>query len=188
MRTLVSPDTPDQLARLATDLERRWPGLRAPVVRCWNDHPVVILDRGMPWLYGPAERDPLMSRSGSVVVPRGPRRALRAMAAAGLRFPALVIAHELEPTGVARSLLPLLQEGPRACTDEVARALVGPAPAHPGVSRAVRLLDRAVGGAGSRAGAVLDLMRDPIVFGVVAPGPLVNGAPSLHVPLVAWRW
>lgn len=184
-----SPDTGEKLTPLAANLAQQWPDLPAPVVRSWSDHPVVTLDRGAPWLYRPVDRDPLMSHPGSVRLPRRSLRQLRAMAAAGVRFPALVIAHELDPTGPARSLLPLLQDGPRTCTDEVARALVGPAPPHPSVTLVARLLARIVGGPpAARAGLVLDRLIDPIVFGVVAPGRLVHGAPSLWYPLVPWMW
>lgn len=193
MRTLVrprnesfSPGTWKKLAPLATNIEQRWPDLPVPVARSWSDHAVVTLERGRLWLYGPVDRDPLMSHPGSVTLPRHPRRQLRAMAAGGLRFPALVIAHELDPGGPARSLFPLLQDGPRTCTDEVARALVGPAPAHPGLTRVARLIARIVGGPpAAREGLFLSSLLDPIVFGVVAPGPLVHGAPSLWYSLVA---
>jgi hypothetical protein len=185
----ISPDTWEDLTPLATSLERQWPDLPVPIARHWSDHPVVSLDGGTPWLHGPLERDPLMGHSGPIVLPRRPRRQLRKMAAAGLRFPALVIAHELDPTGPVRSLLALLQDGPRTCTDDVARKLVSPIPAHPGATRAAALFDRLVGGdTVAWAGQALDVLLDPIVFGVVAPGPLVHGSPSLWYPLVAWRW
>ena len=88
-----------------------------------------------------------------------------------------------------RSLLPLLADGPRTCTDEVARELVGPVPDHPGVARTVGILDALVGGdALAWAGDALERLLDPVVFGVVAPYGLVHGAPAAFQPLVAWRW
>jgi hypothetical protein len=180
----------DELTRLAADLERQWPQLPPPVVLPWSDHPVVALDRGTPWLYGPADRDPLRGRNGEAIVPRRQRRELARIAATRTRFDAVAVAHELDAHGPVRELLPLLQDGPRTCTHEVARALVGPVPAHPTVTRVAGALGRMVGGLGSAAwaGGVLDLLLDPIVLGVVGPYGLAHGTPAVFQPLTAWRW
>jgi hypothetical protein len=122
------------------------------------------------------------------VLPRRQRRELRRIASAGPRFDAVAIAHELDADGPAGVLLPLLADGPRTCTDAVAQELVGPVPVHRGVARAVATLDAVLGGdALARAGAILDRLLDPIVFGVVAPDGLVHGTPAVFQPLVAWR-
>ncbi|MHA6621405.1 hypothetical protein [Pseudonocardia sp. DLS-67] len=178
-----------ELTQLAGSVRRNWPHLPAPIALEWSDLPVVAMDRGTPWLYGPADRDPLMGAGGPAALPRGQRRRLEEVAASGPRFQAVAIAHELDPDGPARSLLPLLRNGPRTCTDEVARELVGPAPAHPGVVRAAGLLDSLCSGAAPAAAArALDALLDPIVFGVLATAPLVRGTPSLWFPIAVWRW
>jgi hypothetical protein len=190
IRAEGSADTSSrELAHLAASVRRNWPQLPSPITLEWSDRPVVALDRGAPWLFGPVDRDPLMGPGGPAALPRRQRRRLEEVAASGPRFDAVAIAHELDPDGPVRSLLPLLRHGARACTDEVARELVGPAPAHPGVVRAARLLDSLFGGAGPAAAArALDALLDPIVFGVLAPAPLVPGTPSLWFPLAVWRW
>lgn len=147
---------------------REWP---------WSEQPVVVLDRGRPWLYGPVERDPLMTRRGHVALPWQEVRRLRARAAVGPAFQRVAIAHELDPDGPAADLLPALAAGPRTCTDAVARVLVGPQPAHPVVRRAARMLSQAA-----------EKVLDPIVFGVVGSPALVHGRPALWYPLAAWRW
>lgn len=178
-----------ELAQLASSVRRNWPHLPAPIALEWSDLPVVALDRGAPWLYGPADRDPLMGVGGPAALPRRQRRQLEDVAASGPRFQAVAIAHELAPDGPARPLLPLLRNGPRTCTDDVARELVGPAPAHPGVVRAAGLLDTLFGGgAPATAARALDALLDPIVFGVLAPAPLVHGTASLWYPIAVWRW
>jgi hypothetical protein len=177
------------LAQLAGSVRQNWPSLPAPIVLEWSDRPVVVMDRGAPWLYGPADRDPLMGVGGPAALPRRQRRKLEEVAASGPRFQAVAIAHELDPDGPARSLLPLLRHGPRQCTEDVARELVGPAPGHPGVVRATGLLDSLFGGAAPAAAArALDALLDPIVFGVLAPAPLAPGTPSLWFPVAVWRW
>jgi hypothetical protein len=181
--------TRDELARVIAELERQWPQLPPPIVLPCSDHPVVGLDGDAPWLYAFAEQDPLRDENGVAVLPRRQRRQLRRIAATGARFDAVAVAHELDRNGRVRSLVPLLADGPRTCTDEIARALVGTVPAHPGVARAAGLLDSLVGGdALAWTGAALDRLLDPIVFGVAAPFGLAHCVPAVFQPLVAWRW
>jgi hypothetical protein len=179
----------DELARVIADLAQQWPQLPPPIVLSCSDRPVVGLDGGTPWLYAFAQHDPLRDARGVDVVPRRQRRQLRRIAAAGPRFDAVAVAHELDVNGPVRSLMAELADGPRTCTDEVARALVGSVPTHPGVSRAAGMLDALLGGdALAWAGDALDRLLDPILFGVVAPYGLVHGLPGVFQPLVAWKW
>jgi hypothetical protein len=181
--------TRNDLERVIAALERQWPHLPAPVVLPWSDQQAIALDRGTPFIYGPVDTDPQMGVGGPAVLPRRQRRQLARIAATGARFDAIGVAHELDPEGPARSLLPLLCDGPRTCSETVARDLVGPVPAHPGVTRAVGALAALVGrDAAARAARALDRLLDPVIFGVVAPSPLTHGAPSVWQPLVAWRW
>ncbi len=177
------------LERVIAELERQWPELPAPIVLPWSDQQAVALDRATLWMYGPANTDPLMGDRGPAVLPRRQRRQLARIAASGVRFDAIGVAHELDPDGPARDLVPPLEGGPRTCSEAVARELVGPVPAHPGVARAVGALEAlARGDVPARATRMLDRLLDPVVFGVVAPWPLVHGVPSVWQPLVAWRW
>ena len=178
--------TRNELARLTADLERRFPELPPPIVLPWSDQQAVALDRGRPWMYGPAATDPLMGERGPAVLPRPQRRQLARIAATGARFDAIGVAHELDPDGPAKDLLPLLGDGPRTCSEAVARELVGPAPPHPGLAATVRALETLV--RVDVSARVLDRLLDPVVFGVVAPWPLTHGVPSVWQPLVAWRW
>ncbi len=187
--TTLDVGTRDEFARVIAALEQQWPQLPSPIVLPCSDYPVVGLDGGTPWLYAFAQHDPLRGANGVAVLPRRQRHELRRIAAAGSQFDAVAVAHELDVNGPARSLMAELSDGPRTCTDEVARALVGPVPAHPGVSRAAGMLDALFGGdALAWAGAALDRLLDPILFGVVAPFGLVHGLPGVFQPLVAWKW
>jgi hypothetical protein len=163
------------------DLGRRFPQLQAPRRFAWSEQPVVVLDQGVPWLYGPVERDPLMTTRGRVALPRREIKRLRALAALDVPFQRLAIAHELDPDGPAADIVPMLGDGPRTCTDAVARALVGPQPVHPWVRRTVQVFDAA-------ARRAAEEVLDPILFGVVGDPDLVHGCPALFYPLAAWRW
>jgi len=156
----------------------------------WTETPLVSIDRsGVPWVIGPAEHDPLRSVRGRTVIPRKQRAQLKRIAKLGIPFQRLAIAHELDRQGPVRQLLPALRTQPQPCTQEVARVLVGEVPAHPGVTRAVTVLDAAVSGTTSALGinAVVSVL-DPIIFGVIAPTPPRHGHLCLWYPLIAWRW
>ena len=103
----------------------------------WVEQPVLVLDRGMPWVYGPVEHDPGMTERG-MVLPRPVIRRLTELAALQLPFQRLAIAHELDPEGPVAGYLPALEAGPRPCTAAEARTLVGPPPVHPALRRAPR--------------------------------------------------
>jgi hypothetical protein len=192
----TQPAPPTRAARAAlTDLadhvEFLCPYLRDPRMITWTDSLVLALDGGVPWVFGPAERDPHLGRRGRTVLPRAARSRLAKIATYRVTFRAVTIAHELDAEGPVGDLLHQLASGPQPCSDETARQLTGAVPAHPTVFRAVRLLDQAVHGATSSAQAPARLIGrtlDPIVFGVVAPEPLQPGDASLWYPLTAWRW
>jgi hypothetical protein len=181
-----------ELAELSVQINQMWPSLPEPLPLAWTETPLISIDRsGVPWIIGPAEHDPLRTASGRTVIPYKQRAQLKRVAKLGVPFQRLAIAHELDPEGPVRELLPALRTQPQTCSNELARALVGEVPAHPGVTRAVMVLDAAVSGATSAVGinAVVSVL-DPIIFGVIAPAlaPPRHGYLCLWYPLVAWRW
>jgi hypothetical protein len=191
MRTgpdVIEPRTLHALAGLERDLRRGWPDLPEPLVLPWTEEPLLLLDQRVPCLCAPVERDPLATRGGHTVLPRKQLRRLTELAERGLPFQRLAIAHELDATGPVHHLLPQLTTGPRTCTDAVARAVLGPLPAHPGLTRAAGALARLTGGAAAGALAAAEFLLDPILFGVLAPGEPEHGRPSLWTPLLVWRW
>jgi hypothetical protein len=123
------------------------------------------------------------------VIPRKQRARLKRIAELGVPFQRLAIAHELDPEGPVQKLLPALRTSPQPCTNEVAREFVGDVPAHPGVTRAVGVIDAAVRGATSAVAinAIVNAL-DPIIFGIIAPTPPQGRQLCLWYPLVAWRW
>ena len=179
-----------ELAELSVQINQMWPSLPEPLPLAWTETPLVSIDRsGVPWVIGPAEHDPLQSTRGRTVIPHKQRAKLKRIAKLGVPFQRLAIAHELDPQGPVRQLLPALRAAPQPCTNELARVLAGDVPAHPGVTRAVIVLDAAVSGATAAVGinAVASVL-DPIIFGVIAPTPPRHGQLCLWYPLVAWRW
>ncbi len=176
------------LTDLDAGLHRAWPELSPSLVLPWSAWPVLACDPdGRVWVYGPAERDPL-ARDGRTVVPRAQRTALAALAERGAPFQRVAVAHELDPEGPVRPLLPALAGGPRRCTDAVARAVTGAPPAPPRTARTLRGLDGLLRGGRRALAAAADQLLDPIVFGVLGPRPPAEGEPCLWVPVVAWRW
>jgi hypothetical protein len=121
------------------------------------------------------------------VLPRAQRRRLAAVARLGVGFQHVAIAHQLHPAGPVARLLPELLDGPRTCTDDVARAVAGSVPPHPFAARTLGALDRLVRRDGWLAAAA-DVLLDPLVFGVLGPTTPVHGQPCLWYPLAAWRW
>jgi hypothetical protein len=193
---LLSPSHPEEvqtrseLTRLSVQIKERWPSLPHPLSLEWTETPLVSTDSsGVPWVIGPAERDPMRGSRERTVVPRKQRSRLKQIAKLGVPFQRLAIAHELNPEGLVSHLLPDLKTEPLVVTDAVARALVGAVPEHPGVVQAVQALDVLVCGATSGVpDRVWNALLDPIIFGIIAPTPPLQGQLCLWYPLAAWRW
>jgi hypothetical protein len=180
-----------ELAELSVQINQMWPSLTKPRLLDWTEASLVSVDRsGVPWIIGPVEHDPLRSTRGRTVIPHRQRAQLKRIAKLGVPFQRLAIAHELDPEGPLRHLLPELNQGPRTCTDADARTLVGDVPPHPGVVRAVQALDVMVCGATTVVPArVWERLLDPVIFGIIAPTPPPrHGQLCLWYPLAAWRW
>jgi hypothetical protein len=176
-------------ADLDYEVQKKWPDRTLPLVLEWTEDPVVAVERsGLPWVVGPAQRDPMRNSKGGTLLPRKQRARLKQIAALDIPFKRLAIAHELDPEGPVKSLLPTLREGPLTCTDEVARELVGQAPPHPGLMRVLRALESAFNGTTSAIPAAVISILDPIIFGIIAPEPPQHGQLCLWYPLAAWRW
>lgn len=175
-------------AEVDARLRLRYPQLPEPVVLPWSELPVLGLDGATPWLYGPAERDPLAAR-GRAGIPRREIRRLRKAAAWEVPFQRVAFAHELDPAGAVGGLMDELRKGPRMCTDGVADAVVGPQPAHPAVRGTARALDAVVGRRGVSAVArTLAAALDPIIFGVVGMPETTHGRVALFYPVSVWVW
>jgi hypothetical protein len=162
--------TQTQLADFSAYVRWVWPSLPDPRTIQWSDRLLLALDGEVPWIFGPADQDPLRATGGATVVPRRAMGRLKRIARSGVPFQHVAIAHELNRDGPVRQVLPALQSGPRTCTDEVARALVGEVPTHPWVARTTRVLHTAT------------------IFGIIAPQPPRHGEFCLWYPLTAWRW
>ena len=181
----------DALAELAEHIGFLWPALPAPLTIGWSEEIRLVLDGGVPWIFGPAERDPLRGQRGSSVLPKDARKRLKKIAASGVTFPRVAIAHELDPDGPVKPLLPSLLSRPLLCTDDLAKTLVGPVPMHPRIARILRIVNWAISGAQVAARSSAEMVGkvfDPIVFGVIAPTPLEEGRACLWFPMTAWRW
>lgn len=187
----VDRRTPADLVQLADHVGFTWPTLPAAQVAAWTEDLVLVLERDSCWIVGPAEKDPLRGRHGRTVLPRSARARLNALAALRVPFQRVAVAHELNPDGPVKALLPELRSGSQVCAEPLARTLVGSVPVDPRTAGAVHALEWATatpGRAARTAGSGLRRALDPIVFGVVAPTPPRHGQPCLYYPLTAWRW
>ena len=99
-----------ELAELSVQINQMWPSLPDHSRWPWTETPMVSIDRsGVPWVIGPAEHDPLQSARGNTVIPHKQRAQLKRIAKFGIPFQRLAIAHELDPQGPVRQLLPALR-------------------------------------------------------------------------------
>ena len=172
------------------------PFLGKPTLARWSERPLIFADKADLWLLVPADRDPLRLAKGGLPIPAGPLRELTRIAATGVHFDRIAIAHEVPPTPEARALAKDTPANGIACTDEVARKLLGDAPAPAGTRQLATRLDklaalaaRTVGNAGGAAAGLLAGAIDPIVFGVIGPNCDPRpGDPAAYFALTAWTW
>lgn len=187
----VDRRTPADLVQLADHVGFTWPTLPAPQVAAWSEDLVLGLDGNSCWIVGPAEKDPLRGRHGRSILPPTARARLNELAALRVPFRRVAIAHELDPDGPVKALLPELRSGSQVCAEPLASTLVGCVPVDPRTAGALHALEWATATPGRAARTDRSGLRrvlDPIVFGVVAPTTPRHGQPCLFYPLTAWRW
>jgi hypothetical protein len=140
-------------------------------------------DDGRAWLVAPVGRIPGLSPTS--LLPGTTMHEVQRFARAGIAFHDLAVAHDLDPDGLVRHLVPQLLDGPRTCPDDVARALVGavvPPQRASMADLAVRVAGFATGAA--QKGVPPTVPRTRVVFGVIGTGPrLEPGGPALWVTL-----
>lgn len=200
MLTLAKPLQRSEAAlALSIDAAMRdkLPALPNPIVAAWDERHRLLVSKGEPWIVGPLEIDPYLTKEGGYPFPEGVVAQLRQISDGGARFHRIAIAHEVDVKGPAVNLLPKLTERGMPLTATEAQACLGKAPAAErpkalaaSMDKAIRKTVRGLANAASAAGAVLTApLLDPIVFGVIGvTGQPSTDQPALYYPLAAWVW
>jgi hypothetical protein len=200
MLTLSKPlQKSDAALALSIDatMREKLPALPNPIVAAWDERHRLVLSKGEPWIVGPLEIDPYLTKEGGYPFPADVADQLRRISDGGARFHRIAIAHEVDATGPAAGSLPTPTAAGVPLTAKETRALLGKAPAaeHPkalaaSMDKAIKKAMRGLSNAASAAGAVLSApLLDPIVFGVIGvSGQPGSGRPALYYPLAAWVW
>lgn len=186
-----------QALSIDATMRDKLPALPNPIVAAWDERHRLVMSKGEPWIVGPLEIDPYLTKDGGYPVPEGVVGQLRRISDGGARFHRIAIAHEVDGTGPAAYLLPKLTERGLPLTAKEAQAFLGQAPAAErpkalaaSMDKAIRRTVRGLSKAASAAGAVLTApLLDPIVFGVIGvTGQPRTDQPALYYPLAAWVW
>ena len=198
-RNPLSPDLWERALERDRTLRTRVPQVRKPVLADWQDGHRLVVDKGVPWVFGPLEIDPLLDRRGGMPLPDDVTAQLTQLSEAGAAFDRIVVAHELDPDGPASRHaddvpawgLPISSvDARRYVTRPRAseRSLDSAGALDDRLRRAGRLSRRIAETAAIVAVAPLGVL-DPIVFGVNGVvGQPRDGEPAIFYPLVAWRW
>jgi len=154
------------------------------------------------WVMGPVDR------SDDAIVPRQEAQDLRRLVGAGVEFPLLYVAHEVEQDRTAE-LRTAAASGRRELPTAKANELVGPAPPPPGsvevgerlaqrTTKAVKAVKRAavLGGTlavGAVTAPVIALgaataSLDPVILGAIPALSEKAGAPAAWYVLARWEW
>lgn len=200
MLTLAKP-LQKREAALAISIDRtmrsKLPALPNPIVASWDEGHRLVISQDEPWIVGPLEQDPYLTKGGGYPFPDGIATRLQSIAQGGARFHRIAIAHEVDPKGAVAALLPKLTKRGLPMTPKEVRACLGKAPAAEQPKALAASMDnvirKTVGGlaaAASTVGSALAApMLDPIVFGVIGvTGQPVTGRPAIYYPLAAWVW
>ncbi|MEQ7845771.1 hypothetical protein [Nocardioides kribbensis] len=165
-------------------LRKRAPGLPAYQVAPWNPDPLLVADKGVPWIVMPYDKDPLRTRNGGYPFPPKVKGELAALAQTGVDFDTLAIAHELDPKGAVAPLLSKIPPTGLVCDDAATKALVGQTPATEGSKRMAATLNRAGDAVAESAPKVLlGLALAPVAI-VAAPLALLAAAADGIDPIV----
>ncbi|MDQ6523994.1 hypothetical protein RB608_10300 [Nocardioides sp. LHD-245] len=165
-------------------LRKREPKLPPCTIAPWQPEPLLVMDKGSPWILLPYDKDPLRTRDGGYPFPREVKRTLAAIAHKGVDFDSLAVAHELDPKGPVAPLLGKIPPEGVRCDEAAARELIGKTPAAEGHKRMAATLNRA-GDAAAEYGpaALLGLALAPVAI-VAAPIALLAAAASGIDPIV----
>ena len=181
--------TPDKLwseaaASRDASLRKRAPDLPTYRVAPWNPEPLLLLEKGLPWILLPYDKDPLRTHDGGYPFPRRIKSDLQDLAARGVDFDALAIAHELDPKGPVAPLIPKIPPAGLLCSPETTKTLIGNTPATKASKRMAATLNHA-GDAVARSApkVLLGLALAPIAV-VAAPLVLLAAAASGVDPIV----
>ena len=180
------------LTAIQQQVQSAVPGLASRITPCIDRPQLRLSSDGRVWMLSPLSCDPLTGPGGRYVLPPSAVADLRRIAAAGIEFHAMVVAHEIDPNGPARQLVPQLRDGPRSCPPDLARALVGPVPAEPRAAQLARSIGRAITAVVRPVQALAHetaRQLDPVIFGLIgADGRLEPGWPALWVACTSWEW
>lgn len=200
MLTLSRPLRPEE-ATIAVSIDQtmraKLPSLPHPIVASWDEGHRLVISRGEPWIVGPLETDPYVTKEGGYPFPVGVAAQLQRIAANGARFHRIAIAHEVDPKGSVGPFLAKVTPRGIPLSHKTVRDCLGEAPAAEKPKNLAGSMDKVirktVGGIAGVATAVGSLaatpMLDPIVFGVIGvTGAPVPDGPAIYYPLAAWVW
>jgi hypothetical protein len=165
-------------------LRKRAPELPEYKVAPWNPEPLLVMDKGLPWIVMPFDKDPLRTRDGGYPFPRDVKRRLQNLTSKGADFDTLAIAHELDPKGPVATLLGKIPPTGVRCDASITKALVGQTPATEASKRMASTLNRAGNAVAESAPKVLlGLALAPVAI-VAAPFALLAAAAEGIDPIV----
>jgi hypothetical protein len=165
-------------------LRKRVPGLPAYEVAPWNPEPLLVMDKGLPWIVMPYDKDPLRNRDGGYPFPRQVKCSLQNLVTEGIDFDTLAIAHELDPKGPVAPLIGKIPPTGLLCDAATTNTLVSETPATEVSKRMANTLNRAGDAVAESASKVLlGLALAPVAV-VVAPFALLAAAVSEIDPIV----
>lgn len=174
----------DLAASRDATLRARAPWLREFHVAPWNTEPLLVMDKGVPWIVMPYEKDPLRTSEGGYPFPTQVKSELQALARTGVDFDSLAVAHELDPTGPVAPLLPKIPPAGLVCDETAAKTLVGAVPGTEVSKRLASTLNRAGDAvAESAPKLLLGLALAPVAI-VAAPLALLGAAVAGVDPIV----
>lgn len=207
---LSSDPLPARLAGQLAEVERRAISVGVPISYVGRAplfaEPRLLVGSNTSWVVTPANEDPTRCR-GRVPVPPSELAKLRSLVQAGVEFPVVFTAHEVDHDRAVRFAHGRPEHNLQA---EEAAALVGEAPPDAGIMHMSQTLGAATATVGRIARTVLPLLAgaaalpllvgapamaaagagfDPVIFGVLT----ISDAPSAGeegawVLLAQWRW